>query len=574
MAMCVPANADTVLPPADGGPAAFAPRVLSEADVRRYREIFHDERTGRFAHARKTIADLSDKSLMGYVEAEHFLSPHSGRTPAADLNAWLRDYGDLSIAGRVRALSERRTRKKNRIPPEPPLHWRGGGYEDVDLPDPPPASEAARILQPQLRDAIRAGRPDTALALLNTLAADPEVPASDIARLTQNVAASYLAEGMDSQAYELAAGLDDSARKSAPLLDWSAGLAAFRLGRYADAAAHFKVLARAGSVPSWTRAAAAFWAARAFMQANEPGNVIQLLLAAAREQPTFYGLLAERILGENNGSDFHEPVLDAGGFAALMQIPEAHRAVALWQVGEKDAVANEMNRAFAAIGRKDGAAFAALARDMVLPNLELRACETEASAGVMLTGLFPVPKYVPDGGYTLDPSLVLAVARIESRFQADAVSGAGARGLMQLMPSTARHVAGGSIGEDALEDPSYNLALGQRYLRQLLRRVNGNLFELAAAYNAGPANLSRWLGAQKGTGDDPLLFVESVPSPETRSYIKRFMMYHWLYSRRLKQDSPALDEAAQGKWPMYHPESVPVAGVPAAVKAFDAASDR
>lgn len=571
--MCVPASADTALPPADGGLAVFAPWVLSQADVHRYREILHDERTGRFAHARKLIADLSDKSLMGYIEAEHFLSPHSGRTPAVELNAWLRDYGGLSIADRVRALSERRTRKKNRIPPEPPLHWRGGGYEDADLPDPPPASEAARTALPQIRGAVRAGRPDAALSILNTLSADPLVPASDIARLSQNVAASYLAEGMDSQAYALAAGVDDAARKSAPLLDWSAGLAAYRLGRYADAATHFKILARAGSVPSWTRAAAAFWAARAAIKANEPGDVISLLLAAAREQPTFYGLLAKRILGEDNSSDFREPVLDAGGFADLMQVPEAHRAVALWQVGEKDAVADEMNRAFAAIGRKDGAAFAALARAMVLPNLELRACETEASAGTMLTGLFPVPKYVPEGGYTLDPSLVLAVARVESRFQADAVSGAGARGLMQLMPGTARHVAGTAVSEDALEDPSYNLALGQRYLRQLLRRVNGNLFELAAAYNAGPANLSRWLGAQPGKENDPLLFVESVPSPETRSYIKRFMMYHWLYSRRLKQDSPALGEAAAGKWPIYHPESVPGAGVPAAVKAFDAASD-
>ena len=71
----------------------------------------------------------------------------------------------------------------------------------------------------------------------------------------------------------------------------------------------------------------------------------------------------------------------------------------------------------------------------------------------------------------------------------------------------------------------------------------------------GPANLSRWLSQRAGNHDDPLLFIESVPSPETRSYIKRFMMYHWLYRRRLEQDSPTLDEAAAGKWPVYHPQS-------------------
>ena len=358
-----------------------------------------------------------------------------------------------------------------------------------------------------------------------------------------------------------------------PLLDWNAGLAAFRMARYDDAARHFERLARAGSVPSWTRAAAAFWAARSYMQDNKPRHVVSLLLAAAREEPTFYGLLAQRILGQTPDTQFTEPVLTDTNFASLMRLPAAHRAVALWQIGEHDDVPNEMNRAFAALPATDGPAFAALAKDMALPDLELRASETEASHGVMLTGLFPVPKYTPDGGYTIDPSVILAIARIESRFNADAVSYAGARGLMQLMPGTARHLAGGHVSKDRLETPSYNLALGQRYIAQLLRQVNGNLFELAAAYNAGPANLSRWMQQRAGKHDDPLLFIESLPSPETRAYIKRFMMYHWLYRRRLAQDAPTLDEAAEGQWPVYHPQSVPVASVPAAVQSFHAASD-
>ena len=142
---CGVAQAQTALPASnDGGTAVFAPRVLSAADARRYREIFHDERVGRFVHARGLIASLSDRSLMGYVEAEHYLSPHSGRTRAAELNRWLAQYGDLSIAERVRDLSERRTRRKGRIPAAPPLRWRGGGYEDEESPAPPLASEAAR----------------------------------------------------------------------------------------------------------------------------------------------------------------------------------------------------------------------------------------------------------------------------------------------------------------------------------------------------------------------------------------------------------------------------------------------
>ncbi len=573
--LCVgAAPAETALPATDdGGTAVLATRVLSPADVRRYREIFHDERAGRFVAARRLIAELSDRSLMGYVRAEHYLSPHSGRTRAAELNRWLREYGDLSIAERIRDLSERRTRRKSRIPAAPPLRWRGGGYEDEEAPAPPLASEAALAVAPRIAAAIQDDRPDDAATLLKTLATDSTAAPSDVARLTERVAASYLAEGMDAQAYALADGTDASTRAVAPMLDWCAGLSAYRLGHYGDAARHFTALAEVGSVPGYTRAAAAFWAARSDLRAGQPQPVVSLLLAAARQQPSFYGLIAARLLGEKDGGSFRTPVLDRAHFDHLMRVPAAHRAVALWQVGEKDDIANEMNRAFAQIGPADGAAFAALARQMVLPNLELRISETEAAHGVMLTSLFPVPLYAPQDGYKLDPSLVLAIARVESRFHADAVSSAGARGLMQLMPSTARHLAGRRISDDALEDPSTNLALGQHYLRRLLARVNGNLFELAAAYNAGPANLSRWLQGEAGSKDDPLLFVESVPSPETRAYIKRFMMYHWLYCRRLQQRSPTLDETASGKWPTYHPQSVPVASLPAAVQSFDAASN-
>lgn len=169
----------------------------------------------------------------------------------------------------------------------------------------------------------------------------------------------------------------------------------------------------------------------------------------------------------------------------------------------------------------------------------------------MLTGLFPIPQYGPDGGYTIEPSLLLSFARIESRFQADATSPVGARGLMQLMPVTAAHLGASPLD---LDNPSASLAYGQRYLNELIARLNGNLLELAAAYNAGPGSLSRWLAQRDGKGDDPLLFIESVPAAETRSYIKRVMTYHWMYSRRLgHQADRCLDDMAIGAWPHYHP---------------------
>lgn len=539
---------------ASEGQGIASPHVLSASDVRLYREIFADEAAGRFAAARKLAAKLSDDCLIGYVEAERLLSPKARHVTVTQLAQWLDKHSELPIAERVRALAEKKNRRhKVEIASLPPVHHRGGGYEDSDLPEPPLASDAARAAQPQIEAAIHAGQPAQAEAVLQALVAGGTAVPSDIARLSHRVAASYLAEGQDDGALRVAGAVAAEDRAAAPLLDWDEGLADYRSAKFDAAAGHFEALAQVGSVPSYTRSAAAFWAARAHMQAGDPLRVVTLLTAATREQPTFYGLLAERLLGEETTGGFSEAVLDAPSFEALMAIPAAHRAVALWQVGETETLAGEMDRALSAIDLRQGPAYAALAQRLDLPNQELRACETAASRGVMLTGLFPVPRYVPKGGYNLDPSLLLAFTRAESRFEPKAVSGAGARGLMQIMPGTAAHMEGATPPEKLLEDPSYNLGLGQRYLQELLGQLDGNLIELAAAYNAGPGALTRWMGARGGEMNDPLLFIESMPAAQTRNYVKRVLTYYWMYARRSGQSAPSLDEAATGGWPKYHP---------------------
>jgi soluble lytic murein transglycosylase-like protein len=342
------------------------------------------------------------------------------------------------------------------------------------------------------------------------------------------------------------------------------GLAAYRQGRFDVAARAFESLASIGSIPNWTRSGAAFWAARAHMQAGDAALVVPLLQTAAKSEPTFYGLIAERILGQDTETGFSDPKVDPSDFAGLMQNTAAHRAVALYQIGKREDAAEELNRAFGESDPRFDATFAAIAHKIDAPNLELRASETCASRGIMLTGLFPVPAYRPDGGYRIDPSLVLAFARIESRFQPEVTSPAGAKGLMQLMPGTAARLAG-SGASARLYDVSYNLSLGQRYIEELLVQLNGNLFQLAAAYNAGPGSLARWTGTKSSTLDDPLLFIESMPVPETRAYVKRMMTYHWMYRRRMGRDAKSLDETAAGDWPVYQPSSTSTTPIPSVV---------
>ncbi|MBV8799031.1 MAG: transglycosylase SLT domain-containing protein [Alphaproteobacteria bacterium] len=534
--------------------------VLSAADAQQYRQIFFDEKNGNFSDAQARIAQLSDRSLVGYAEAQHYLSPYSSAS-VDQLVDWMNQYRDLPIADRIYRLAvEKATvtvKRHHRVvavkltttvpTPAPPPRRRGGGYEDPDLPDQSLSSEAARAVVAQITAARRAGQPQQGDAAVQALAAANSVPSSDIARLDVLVAASYMAAGQDYEAFDVALRPASADRQAAPMLDWWAGLAAYRMGRFDVAASRFETVLQNGAIPSWIRGGAAFWAARAYMQSGNPVRVVTLLNYASAQQPTFYGLLAEKLLGEENRSVFRDPVADAASTAALMQDPAAHRAVALWQVGEGEYVHDEMTRALANLALSNGQTYAAVARQMSFADLELRASEMLAARGTYLTGLFPVPSYKPADGYRLDQSLLLAFTRTESKFQPAAVSPMGARGLMQLMPATAAQLAHGQPSQSQLCDPSFNMNLGQKYLEQLLAMAGGGVLQLAAAYNAGPGNVMRWMNGK----DDPLMFIETMPAQETRAYVKRVITYYWMYNRIAGKSSKTLEDTARGYWPRY-----------------------
>jgi soluble lytic murein transglycosylase-like protein len=549
------------VPPAPVQPVIAAPAqplILSPDDVALYRQVMTAERAGQYTKAKTLFAKVSDTSLTGYVEAQHLLSASSGSVTIEALVDWLKTYRDLPIADRIYRLAVahstktvRRHHKKikvavvTNIPAPSGVGSRTGGYEDVELPEPVPSGDAARGVMAGILAAIKAGQPDQALALLQSV--QTSCTATDNAILAHRIAASFRAEMRDADAYRLAISVSDPA---VPQLMWDAGFAAYRMGQWQDAIAQLEKLAGTPSAQNSLRAQGAFWAARAHMQSGDPLKVVTLLNFAAEKEPSFYGLIAERTLGIDTQTGFADAVLNAADFRDLMAVPAAHRAVALWQIGENEFVGSELNRAFVDNNERLDPAMAALARGIGVPNVELRASEKSAARGVMLTGLFPVPPYNPDGGYRIDSSLVLSFARIESRFQTMATSPVGARGLMQVMPATATKL--GVSDPDSLYNPGTALAVGQRYIEMMLNSLDGNLLELGGAYNAGPGAVTRWRNTKAG-GNDPLLFVESIPVAETRSYVKRLMVYHWLYRRRFGQDAVSLDETARGQWPIYHP---------------------
>jgi soluble lytic murein transglycosylase len=130
----------------------------------------------------------------------------------------------------------------------------------------------------------------------------------------------------------------------------------------------------------------------------------------------------------------------------------------------------------------------------------------------------------------LPASLLAAIAKQESRFSPGVHSGAGAVGLLQLMPETAADLYGTPLGTAALEEPSLNAQLGGRYLKQLLTLWNGNPLLAIASYNAGPGAVARWMTPQLQQA--PELWVEAIPYPETRLYVKKVLGNLWHFQQK------------------------------------------
>jgi soluble lytic murein transglycosylase len=350
-------------------------------------------------------------------------------------------------------------------------------------------------------------------------------------------------------------GLSRDVSRLTPDHAWAAGLSAWRLGDYEAAAVYFQALAESERVSPWSIAAGAFWTGRSHLFARRPDQVSHWFGIAADHPDTFYGLLARRILGLSMPFRWELDEADRAALRTVNGAPEGKRALALIAGGEYDRAEQEL-RALVVRGRPELAHGVMIVADNAgMADLAFRLQQMLLPHGIEFdSAAYPIPRWRPEGGFSTDRALIYALMRQESNFNPHAVSRAGARGIMQLMPSTARYIAraSGMAGSTQLSRPESNIALGQSYLKMLLadENVAGDLFRLAAAWNAGPGNLGRWQRDSRAP-EDPLLFIESIPSGETRAFIEHVLANFWIYRHRLGQPSPSLDALAEGRWPGY-----------------------
>ncbi|BAE53202.1 lytic transglycosylase domain-containing protein [Paramagnetospirillum magneticum] len=538
------------------------PKPLSAGDVDLYKRVMALQTSGQFAAADRELGKIRDELLKGHVLAQRLMAP-GAKPKFQEIRAWLADYADLPQAEAIHKLAKGLKGVKGggalRAPAKGGLKGTGISSEDDGATweevayDVDSSSAKVKAFKAKLRQSLRDEEPARVEAMMASAEAQ-SLSELDFDRMRLMVAADHFAGGRDEPAATLAGLSAERSGEQLPAAHWIAGLAQWRMGKPDVARRHFEEVAKYSDGQDWLSAAGAFWAARANLVTRRPEAVNHWLELAATSSRTYYGLLARAELGHGSEFSWEVPPFTEGDADLLMRVSGARRALGLLQLGDRAAAEEELRKLYpnASKGLRQSMLVMAYAGQMPALAVSLGGSLPRENGRLHDAAAFPVPDWTPKGGWQIDKALVFALVRQESSFNPSARSGVGAAGLMQLMPATAAAIGGRGAGA-RLSDPEHNLGLGQRYVAKLLEEepVNGNLLLMAAAYNAGPGNLGRWLTNIRHN-DDPLLLVESLPARQTRVFVQRVMTGYWIYQSRLGQKSDTLDAVASGDWPFYN----------------------
>jgi soluble lytic murein transglycosylase len=335
--------------------------------------------------------------------------------------------------------------------------------------------------------------------------------------------------------------------------EWLAGFISLRFLRMpARALEHFRTLHEGVSTPV-SRARAGYWAGRAAAADGDRRTARRWYETAATNLTTYYGQLAAAQLDNN----------------LFLALPEGPEPTAQRRAAFADRELVRVIRTLARLGHaertdrfvqhlsaqaQDGTSYqliADLALEIGRRDLAVSVARDARREGIILPDhLYPIPAL--PGAHSPRTAghraAVLALVRQESNFNSHAVSPAGAYGMMQLMPATARTLADDldmPFSRQRLRrNPGYNMRLGRHYLNQLIGRYDGAVMLAIAAYNAGPSTVDRWLhrfGDPRTGFISPVTWIEQIPYGETRNYVQRVMESMMVYRHRRAPTRVALD---------------------------------
>lgn len=417
-----------------------------------------------------------------------------------------------------------------------------GGRDDVGL-----AFHKEQLLR-------KAGKIQEAAAIILAIPPDPKKIAALDEWWAERRELAYGALKLDDPklAYELvkdAGPLSVNPRKEQTFM---AGWIAFRyLKRPAIAERHFRDMAAAADGPL-SSAKAHYWLGRVLAARGEKAGAAQQYRKSAENTDTFHGLLAMQMLEPSRTRlDISPPASPAPAQIRKLTSSDVAHALIL---ARKANLSREITRTFlaglrnAAPSEAEVGMVAYLAEKLGDPQMSLRIAKIAIAKGQnLLTYGYPLSSFP---GYTPlrsppELALLLGLARQETEFDTQIVSGAGAKGLLQVMPATARHVCRDYKMKcqlaRLLSDPPYNTAIGSAYIADRMDEVGGSYVLGLAAYNAGPGRARQWInefGDPRSPNVDPVDWIERIPISETRDYVTKVLANIQIYRARLGQKNP------------------------------------
>ena len=545
----------------------FSTKILSEKDIHNYRQAFFFQEQCKWKSANSHILKIQNKLLLGHIYAQKFLHPNCYKSKYLELYYWLKKYSDHPQAKRIYKLAIRRMPQGYKSPTKPskPL---GIEAETINIKKQASYKSTLKLSNNQksekrkliigIKSRVNKGWPTGALQLLNQRDVKLLLDQVEIDQQKELIAKGYFLANKNELAIQYASEALQNSAKYVPYAAWTAGLSSWRLEKYEDAAKYFSLFSISLKDDAWHQTSGSFWTARSYAKLGKYEDINFWLKRASNNPNSFYGMLALEILGVEEKIDWVEQKNLNKNNSTLLKLPAGKRLQALIQVGFAEELEKEIVHLNSILNKKIAQESISIAENFDLAYTQLKIVNRLEQFGMDVpTHLYyPTTVWKPRDGFKLEKELLHAFMHQESMFNTKAKSKDGALGLMQVLPSTAKFITKSKDvkrnNSNILKNPEINLEVGQEYLTYLLdlEVVSRNIIFLAAAYNGGPGNLQKW---KKETNylNDPLFFMESIPSRETRWFIEKILTKYWIYQNKNKKEMRSLKMLANGNDPLY-----------------------
>ena len=545
----------------------FTKNILSENDVGNYREAYRFQEQCKWKSANKHILKISNKILMGHILAQRYLHPKCYRSKYLELYYWLKKYNDHPQAKKIYRLAIKRMPKGYKSPTKPikPTGIVGDktvSKKSTKYKSKKKLSKNQRVEKKKLINAVKSrvnrGWPTGAVQIIQQRDVSLLLDQVELDQQKELIAKGYFLANKNELAIKYASEALINSAKYVPYAAWTAGLASWRLNQYQQAADFFSLFSISLKNDTWHQASGSFWAARSYAKLGQYNNINFWLKRASLNPNSFYGMLSLEILGVEEKIKWESKTTLNTSNSKLLNLASGKRLQSLIQVGFNEELEKEILHVNSVLNKEIAAESINIAQHFNLAYTQLKIVNKLEQFGLkMNTSLYyPTPVWKPRGGFNIDEELIYAFMHQESMFNASAKSNQGAVGLMQVLPSTAKFITSSKDvkrnNSNILKIPEINLEVGQEYIEYLLNLeiVSNNLIYLAAAYNGGPGNLKKWK-EETNYLDDPLFFMESIPSRETRWFIEKILTKYWIYQNKNQKNITSLKMLANGKDPLY-----------------------